>query len=176
MSSAYAQVDEARDEIIHCLIRAGAKIQVLMAKFSHDSSEGGHGAEGDAALSQHNARSTSSEFCDSFASQARNDKGGTPLHTAAGTANKAGVLKLIELRADVNAKNDRGQQPYDCCKDSNADIKAVIAAAGGRASDTWDGRSGRSQDPNGRKGKTYPDRASPKRLQRAKNWRDQSGK
>ena len=91
------------------------------------------------------------------------------MHTAAGTANKAGVLKLIELGADVNAKNDRGQAPFDCCAKANASIAKEIYKAGGRPSDTWDGKSGRSQDTNVR---ARNQTASLARQYRSEAWRE----
>ena len=76
---------------------------------------------------QHSARSSRCADPINFGSQpvseARDGHGGTPLHKAAGTANKSGVRELIWLGANVNAKNDRGQCPVDMVAECNADLR-----------------------------------------------------
>ena len=108
-----------------------------------------------------------------FSHQARDGHGGTPLHKAAGTANFKGVEKLIAMRADVNATNERGQAPVDMVRESNWIVRWAIEGAGGRQSPTWNGVSGRMRDPCTRK---QHQGASASRQQRAQTWREsQSG-
>ena len=107
--------------------------------------------------------------CYVFSRQARDGHGGTPLHKAAGTANKKGVEALIAMRANVNATNERRQAPVDMVKDTNSAVRKVIENAGGKTSPTWDGPSGRQRDPCTRK---QQQGASASRQQRALNWRE----
>ena len=94
------------------------------------------------------------------------------MHKAAGTANLVGVQELISLRADVNARNNRNQHPYDVAAVSNAKVRRAISDAGGVCSPVWDGESGRKQDPNTRR---QGHGASSSRQQRAAKWRASGG-
>ena len=102
--------------------------------------------------------------------QARDGHGGSALHKAAGTANPRGVTKLIELGANVNATNFRGQSPVDMVRESNTAVKKLIQAAGGEPSPSWDGVSGRVKDVPGTRKQHQG--ASAARQQRAATWRE----
>lgn len=104
------------------------------------------------------------------ASQARDGRGGTPLHKAAGTVNALGVRELIFMGANVNALNERQQSPVDVVSVANTALKKVIQEAGGTHSPTWDGVSGRRKDaPHTRR---QHQGASVARQDRAATWRE----
>jgi len=72
--------------------------------------------------------------------------------------------------ADVNARNNRNQHPYDVAAVSNAKVRRAISDAGGVCSPLWDGESGRKKDLNTRR---QGHGASSSRLQA--KWRASGG-
>jgi ankyrin repeat protein len=99
--------------------------------------------------------------------EARNPRESTPLHSAVGTANEAVTKALLELSADVNAKNKYNKTPCDMAT-SNRKMMALIREAGGRPSEDWTGQTGRDE----RNARARNGEASEARQRRAAAWRE----
>jgi len=91
----------------------------------------------------------------------------TPLHSAVGTANEAVTEALLELSADVNAKNKYRKTPYDMAT-SNRKMMELIRRAGGHPSEDWTGHTGRDE----RNARARNGEASEARQRRAAVWRE----
>jgi len=90
---------------------------------------------------------------------------GTPLHTAAGTANFEVAKVLVNHPGtEVNAKNKDNKHPWDCAR-HNATMRQLLEAYGGIESGDKTGGSSRDE-VNARRGGP-----SSKRLERAQQWR-----
>ncbi len=103
--------------------------------------------------------------------EARDSKGATALHRAAGVGATALVQLLLDAAADVNAGKDKGATPLDMAMGSSGEVRRLLEARGGvgRRGRGQSGREAAWEEGTGHRG--WLQGASAARQARASQWR-----